>query len=290
MNQSLNCSPSSGAVHLFAPHIELHGRYTRTITQTSELIFNDDSMLTSLNTASLPSPRLLQKLSDPSSDIVALFTGVHSTSTAKAIVGLYFPGPLHGIDETDLMAKARAGRNRSTCILFELQPNFRLLKCNIGDNFEKLIQMRYETVDIEEVKTKANVPYQIGYPDTSSGRYNHLVVDPGNKTVRLSSLSSDDAVDKACDTASHDLEVRNCKMEVFVFETADPIAVVRGHKNKEKAFEHEHKPEYGGPKVGGDELLKRIQGLGSRGEKILPESTKSPKSRFGEFERDKLPK
>lgn len=133
-----------------------------------------------------------------------MFTGTEGTSTAKTVVGVYFPGPMLGIDDTSTIAKKRVGKGGTgddypPYLLFQLQPEFRLFRGDCTIALLKLIHSSDPTVSFEEVETDTsgavpNVPYRIGKPDMEQERNSCLDIDPESKTVRLVSQTSSDGV------------------------------------------------------------------------------------------------
>lgn len=142
--------------------------------------------------------RLMQGVSgDSSSKYVVLFTGDVSESNSKAVIGAY----ISFLPSTTGSEPPDASRREVSYILFQLQPEFRILR-GTRSYLADLAGIESGTTQTSE---SPDVPYWIGNPPGQGGE---LKVDPQKKTVTFTRGDAPSGVES-------DLIVRDARMNVF---------------------------------------------------------------------------
>lgn len=208
--------------------------------------------------------RLVRALAGRSAGYIVLFTG---EGELAPVVGVYLRG--EGGDEEG---------EKGGHVLFQLQPRFRLLRCAKGGvSFMEMIKTEVDKMSFADIAggedgELRNGPYRIGGAKGEAG----ISVDPAGKTVTLVSgegmwegdVGGGKDGEKGVD-AGWEVRVADARMEVF--------AVTGGGEEEVQSEEMEVEVEESkvgsaevveaGARVEGEELLRRIQGFGGRGEK-----------------------
>jgi hypothetical protein len=225
--EELTISPVHGAIPLFAPQVILEKRYTRTMAEkTQEIAIPELS-----ETEDLTISKLARRISDHPSGSAVLFTGTEDETSAKVIVGAYFPGPMFSIDKTSPTATndlgaGGIGDSHNRYLLFQLQPVFRLFRGDPRTASLTIIYSSDPTVSIDQVRTDTSealrdIPYWIGKPEMGPERNSCLGVDPESRTVRLVGQTSSDGAwygEAHADGQSFEVVVKCCKMDILAIK------------------------------------------------------------------------
>lgn len=188
-----------GALSLFTPQLQAESGILM-LHESRDTHIALEEVQVSPASNNLAMDRLTQGVSgDSSSEYVVVFTGDAPGSDSKAVIGAYisFPPPAMGTT-----AAVHASRRIIRRILFQLQPEFRLLWGGTRSDLGSLTQMESETSHIAD---SPDMPYWVGNP---SGRDAGLKVDPQRKTVTFT------RGDARSDVES-DLMVRQARMDIF---------------------------------------------------------------------------
>lgn len=275
-----------GAVLLFAPQLMTEHRYHQVTAQQDKRIerIAVEKAQVYPDSQDISIVRLVQAISRPSSGCIVLFTGdTAAIVSAAAVVGAYFPGPLHIASTKEEEEKCQTGTTTSH-LLFQLQPTFRVLRwTKPGVSLMDLIKAEDDTVSLAEIAMREdseilNLPYRIG---ELRGQGGGLRIDPGEKTATLASGDGQwykDVSGKGDDGLGKNWEVtvKNSRMDVFTITGGVDQELQSGKmarvedlpKHEDERHEIEtsrvEAPEDKGPRVEGEALRKRIQGFGSR--------------------------
>ena len=273
-----------GAVHLFIPQIKLENRYTRFVAEKIEEVAIKPKILAA---ESLSISELALGLSNISSGHIVFFTGTHISDNEEASVGVHFPGPMYDFEDESQVAIKRGGKggigeDYPPYLLFQLTPRYRLFRGSSTTDLRRLIHPKDPTISLETIDTTnhelKDIPYRIGKPDIGREKNTHLEVDPAVNTVRLVGLSSGDGMWFGEDPEreqSWEFMIRNCRVDILVvtgglLRGVEPAASgMKANWNNSEAQTSVHaKAEDRDGRVVGEDLLKRIHGFGSRGERI----------------------
>jgi len=266
-----------GAILLFAPYIKAEHRFHRMTAQSIEQIAIEKAEVCS-DPRDLTIGRLVQALSSlASSGYVVLFTGDATATTPEKIIGAYFPGPLYAKDGE----RSFDTRSSSSHLLFQLKPEFCLLRCvKHGVPLIDLIQAKeggsLAHISMTEASELLDVSYRIGEPQEYGSS---LSIDPEKKTATLMSRDGkwyEYAGRKRSDELDEGWEViiQNPRMDILMISGDEnppnaATAVTEDILNPEREMTRVEKLEGGASRdqdlrLEGEELLKRIQGFGPR--------------------------
>ncbi len=173
----------------------------------------------SLDSQNTTVSRLVKGLSHNSSAYVVLFTGDATETTPEAVVGAYFPSPLH-LADAEAENKKRETRGNTPYLLFQLQPTFHFLRWTEPDApLVDLIKIDGNKLSLEEIAStegsgSLNVPYWIGDP---TGQGTGLGIDPEKKAATVTSGSQEHYRDAKVDGFGKNWEVtiQNTRMDIF---------------------------------------------------------------------------